>query len=60
MKAKTGQDPAERYGELTERFGAPCMNAGRPATGAQKAALSRLSPDMVAATPWPASRSRPG
>ncbi len=50
MKAKTGQDPAERYGELTERFGAPLYERlDAPATPAQKAALSRLSPDMVAA-----------
>ncbi|NMC49679.1 MAG: alpha-D-glucose phosphate-specific phosphoglucomutase, partial [Desulfovibrio sp.] len=50
MKAKTGQDPAERYGELTKRFGAPLYERlDAPATAAQKAALSRLSPDMVAA-----------
>ncbi len=48
ITAKTGQDPAKHYQELTARFGAPLYERlDAPANAAQKAALSRLSPEMV-------------
>ncbi len=50
ITAATGQDPAERYALLAERFGAPVYERmDAPATRAQKAALANLSPDQVAA-----------
>ncbi|WP_300158636.1 phosphoglucomutase (alpha-D-glucose-1,6-bisphosphate-dependent) [Solidesulfovibrio sp.] len=51
ITAATGKDPAERYAELTARFGEPLYERlDAPATKAQKAALAKLSPDMVAAS----------
>ena len=48
MTARTGEDPAQRYRRLTEQFGAPeYRRIDVPATPAEKAALSRLSPDDV-------------
>ena len=48
MLATTGRDPGERYGELTREFGAPAYERiDAPATKAQKAALSKLSPGQV-------------
>ena len=51
ITAVTGKNPQEHYNELAARFGAPSYNrlqAG--ATSAQKAALSKLSPEMVSAS----------
>ena len=51
ITAVTGKNPQQHYDELAERFGAPSYNrlqAG--ATSAQKAALSKLSPEMVSAS----------
>ena len=46
----TGRDPGEHYRNLTAQFGSPVYErADVVATPAQKAALERLSPDMVAA-----------
>lgn len=51
ITAKTGQDPAGHYAALTGRFGQPLYERlDAPATKAQKAVLSRLSPEMVTAT----------
>ena len=51
MMSKTGRDPAEYYGELTRELGAPVYaRIDAPATAAQKAALSKLSPQSVDAT----------
>ena len=48
--AVTGKDPARHYEELTARYGASCYaRIDAPATPAQKAALSKLSPDKVRA-----------
>jgi phosphoglucomutase len=48
--AKTGRTPAERYAELTARFGEPVYaRIDAPATDAQKAALKALSADDVEA-----------
>ncbi len=48
ITAATGQDPAERYALLAERFGAPVYERmDAPATRAQKAALANLSPDQA-------------
>ena len=50
MLAKTGQDPAQHYQTLEERFGtAAYQRIDAPATAAQKAALRALSPEMVEA-----------
>jgi phosphoglucomutase len=50
ITAVTGRDPGEHYRQLTERFGSPVYErADVVATPAQKQALERLSPDMVAA-----------
>ncbi len=49
--AVTGRDPAERYAELTARYGAPIYaRKDVAATPAQKAALSKLSPETLSAT----------
>jgi phosphoglucomutase len=51
ITAATGQDPAQHYHKLEERFGSPLyerMDAS--ASPAQKAVLSNLSPDLVAAS----------
>jgi phosphoglucomutase len=50
ITAKAGRDPAELYGELEERFGSPVYERiDAPATIEQKAALKRLSPDVITA-----------
>jgi phosphoglucomutase len=50
MLARTGKDPGEIYGALTERFGAPVYErVDAPATPEQKAILARLSPEQVTA-----------
>jgi phosphoglucomutase len=46
--ARTGKDPGELYKELEHRFGSPVYERiDAPATRDQKAALAKLSPDMV-------------
>jgi phosphoglucomutase len=46
--ATTGRDPAEHYMVLQDQFGtAEYQRIDAPATAAQKAALGRLSPEMV-------------
>ncbi len=48
--AATGQDPAQVYQDLEDRFGAPVYERiDAPATPEQKAALAALAPDAVAA-----------
>jgi phosphoglucomutase len=48
MMARTGRDPAELYGDLTKRLGAPVyQRVDAPATSEQKAALLALSPEDV-------------
>jgi phosphoglucomutase len=50
MMATTGRDPGEHYADLTREFGAPAYERiDAPATKAQKAALSALSPSQVTA-----------
>ena len=50
MLARTGMDAGEIYRGLTERYGAPVYErVDAPATAEQKAALSKLSPEQVAA-----------
>ncbi|MEM6050812.1 phosphoglucomutase (alpha-D-glucose-1,6-bisphosphate-dependent) [Erwinia sp. P7711] len=50
ITAVTGKNPHQHYDELAERFGAPSYNRLQAsATSAQKAALSKLSPEMVSA-----------
>ncbi|MFU9136220.1 phosphoglucomutase (alpha-D-glucose-1,6-bisphosphate-dependent) [Erwinia tasmaniensis] len=50
ITAVTGKNPQQHYDELAQRFGAPSYNRLQaPATSAQKAALSKLSPEMVSA-----------
>ncbi len=50
MMATTGRDPGEHYADLTREFGAPVYERiDAPATKAQKAALSALSPSQVTA-----------
>lgn len=51
ITAKTGKDPGLIYQELEERFGkAFYARIDAPAFAAQRAALKKLSPDMVTAT----------
>lgn len=51
IQAATGQSPSERYRGLTERHGAPAYaRIDAPADREQKARLSRLAPEDVAAT----------
>ncbi len=51
MTATTQRDPAEHYRALEEEFGSPVYERmDAPATPAQKAVLSTLSPEQVAAT----------
>jgi phosphoglucomutase len=51
ITAATGRNPAEHYRQLTERFGEPhYARIDAPATRAQKAALSRLDANDVAAS----------
>ncbi|AEX53018.1 phosphoglucomutase (alpha-D-glucose-1,6-bisphosphate-dependent) [Rahnella aquatilis] len=50
ITAVTGKNPQEHYNELAARFGAPSYNRIQAsATHAQKAALSKLSPEQVKA-----------
>lgn len=50
ITAVTGENPQYHYNQLAKRFGAPSYNRIQaPATAAQKAALSKLSPEMVQA-----------
>ncbi|PKH20552.1 phosphoglucomutase, alpha-D-glucose phosphate-specific [Enterobacterales bacterium CwR94] len=50
ITAVTGKNPQQHYNELAEKFGAPSYNRLQAsATSAQKAALSKLSPEMVSA-----------
>ncbi|CAI1791455.1 phosphoglucomutase (alpha-D-glucose-1,6-bisphosphate-dependent) [Serratia liquefaciens] len=50
ITAATGENPQHHYEDLAKRFGAPSYNRIQaPATSAQKAALSKLSPEMVKA-----------
>jgi phosphoglucomutase len=50
ITAVTGRDPGEHYRALEEMFGSPVYERiDAPATGAQKAALKELSPEMVRA-----------
>jgi phosphoglucomutase len=51
MTARTGRDPGEAYRALTAEFGEPFYDrVEAPATPAEKAALSRLSPGQVKAS----------
>jgi phosphoglucomutase len=51
ITAVTGRDPAEHYRVLEERFGHSVYErVDAPADPAQRAVLSNLSPDLVAAT----------
>ncbi|MEJ2748057.1 MAG: phosphoglucomutase (alpha-D-glucose-1,6-bisphosphate-dependent), partial [Anaerolineae bacterium] len=51
MTAVTGQDPAELYRKLEERYGRPVYErSDAPANREQKAVLATLSPDLVTAT----------
>jgi phosphoglucomutase len=51
ITARTGKDPGQHYRALTEEFGSPCYKRiDTPATPAEKAALSELSPDAVKAS----------
>ncbi len=51
ITAVTGRDPGEHYRELEERFGRSVYaRMDAPASPAQKAVLSSLSPELVAAT----------
>ncbi len=60
ITAVTGKNPQEHYNELAERFGAPSYNRLQAsATSAQKAALSKLSPEMVSADTGRGIRSLP-
>ncbi len=50
ITARTGKDPGVHYREITELYGAPhYTRIDAPATPAQKAALSKLSPEAVTA-----------
>ena len=51
ITAATGRDPGEIYRQLTREFGDPAyQRTEAPATAVEKSALSKLSPDAVAAT----------
>ncbi|MBF1994492.1 phosphoglucomutase (alpha-D-glucose-1,6-bisphosphate-dependent) [Serratia symbiotica] len=51
ITAVTGENPQQHYDDLVKRFGAPSYNRIQaPASHAQKAALSKLSPDRVKAS----------
>ncbi len=50
ITAKTGKDPGRHYQALTEQFGSPIYERmDAPASPAQQAVLSNLSPDQVQA-----------
>ncbi len=51
ITARTGKDPGEHYQELTRKFGTSYYTRlDAPASPEQKAALNKLSPEMVTAT----------
>jgi phosphoglucomutase len=51
ITARTGRDPGEHYQELTAQFGAPVYTRiDTPASGPEKAALGKLSPESVKET----------
>jgi phosphoglucomutase len=51
LAAKSGKNPAAAYAELTSRYGAPAYRRiDAPATTAQKAILSKLSPSQITAS----------
>ena len=51
ITARSGRDPGLIYQELEERFGSPVYRrSDAPATPEQKAALKKLSPEMVSAS----------
>jgi phosphoglucomutase len=51
ITARTGKDPGEYYRELTQRHGTPYYTRiDAPATPSQKAALKKLTPEVVTAT----------
>lgn len=51
IAAVTGKDPGAYYQELAQQLGTPCYTRiDAPATPAQKAALKKLSPEMVTAS----------
>ena len=51
ITAVTGRDPGEHYRALEEQFGRPVYERmDAPASPAQKAVLSKLSPELVAPT----------
>src|SRR4029079_17952128 len=51
ITAKTGRDPGEHYSALEEQFGQPVYERmDAPASAAQKAVLSTLAAEQVAAT----------
>ncbi|MBS1695913.1 MAG: alpha-D-glucose phosphate-specific phosphoglucomutase [Actinobacteria bacterium] len=51
IQAVTGRSPAQRYGDLAAKYGAPTYaRIDAPADRSQKARLAKLSPDQVSAT----------
>jgi phosphoglucomutase len=51
IMARTGDDPADHYRQLTERYGDPVYRrVDAPASAEQRAALGDLSPDRITAT----------
>ncbi len=51
MTARTGRDPAQRYGELSQELGSPVYDRiDAAATVAQKKLLANLKPEQVKAT----------
>ena len=51
ITARTGKDPGEYYQDITQRHGTPYYTRiDAPATPSQKAALKKLTPDVVTAT----------
>ncbi|MFI5258348.1 MAG: phosphoglucomutase (alpha-D-glucose-1,6-bisphosphate-dependent) [Candidatus Limnocylindrales bacterium] len=51
LTAATGRNPAQAYGQLTDRFGTPAYRRiDAPATRDQKAILAKLSPAQIHAT----------
>lgn len=51
ITAKTGKDPGEHYGELTDKFGEPVYERiDARASVEQKAVLAKLSPDQITAS----------
>jgi len=51
IMARTGDDPADHYERLTERYGTPVYRrVDAPASAEQRAALGDLSPEKITAT----------